>query len=287
MRRLSRTSDDALRLVREHGLVTLTHCGGGPSLVESIAGRHVKGSWWGHPAGDRIYQAATALESSPEVLVVKLVGGRVTFLHRALWPALLRIARDPGRAAAARRRLSSAALRLLGEVERRGELRVDELAQQAGWPDERELARAAKDLDAALLVHAVSMHAERGRHATALRTWALAVPDSARREAAHLSLEEARDALEAHGAHFASSSARAYRARAPTQTHGTVDAGSEHFAGKAPGHAEQAPGRPLRLRRVRSLARAAAGSQPSKPALPRALPASAARRRIKWPGSRH
>lgn len=204
MPRLSRTTDDALRLVREHGLVTLTHCGAGPSLVESMVGRPVKGSWWGHPAGDRIFQAATALQASPEVLVVKLVAGKVTFLHRSLWPALLRVARDPERVSAARGRLSPLAARLEAELAERGELRVDELAREGGWAEERDLARAAKELDAALLVHAVSVHTEHGRHALALRTWALTVPDSVRREAAHLSLDAALETLGAHGAHLAS-----------------------------------------------------------------------------------
>ncbi len=214
MPRLSRTPDDALRLVREHGLVTLTRSGAGPSLVESMAGRQVKGSWWGHPAGGRIHRAATALEASPEVMVVKLVGGKVTYLHRALWPALLRVARDPERVADARRRLSPAAARLLAEIEGRGELRVDELAREPGWPAERELGRAAKELDAALLVHAVSVHAERGRYPLELRSWALAVPDSVRRDAAHLSLEAALEELGSRGAHLASSPrARPSRAR--------------------------------------------------------------------------
>ena len=191
----SRTPDDALRLVRERGLVTLTDAGAGPSLVEEIAGRQVKGSWWGHPAGVRIYQAALALQASSEVLVVKLIGGKVTFLHRALWPALVRIARDPERVATARGGLTPGAARLHGEVERMGELRIDELAPEPGWPPERDLARAGKELDAALLVHAASSHGVHGRHTLVLRTWALTVPDSVRREAAHLSLEAAHEAL--------------------------------------------------------------------------------------------
>jgi hypothetical protein len=212
------TLEDVLRLVRERGLLTLTSVGGSTSLVEEVAGEPVRGSWWGHPAGDRIFQLATALEASPEILVVKLVGGKVTFLHRSLWPALARIARDPGRVAEVRARLSPSAGRLLAEVDRLGEVRLDELARQPAWPPERDLARAAKELEAALLAHTGSVHTERGRHAIVLRSWARALPDSARRDAAHLSLEEARTALETHGAAPALSpqrpSQRAPRARA-------------------------------------------------------------------------
>ncbi len=191
---------DALKLVREHGLLTLTPAGAGLSLVESIAGEPLKGSRWGRPASERISEVATALGASPEVLVLRLVGGKVTFLHRALWPALVRIARDPERVAEALRGLSPGAVRLHEEVERLGEVRLDELAREPAWPAERDLTRAARELEIALLVHGASVHTERGRPAIALRSWARAVPDSARREAAHLSLDAAREALSARGA---------------------------------------------------------------------------------------
>ena len=202
---VSGSPDDALRLVRERGLLTLTAAGAGPSLAEAIAGEPVKGACSAHPAGERIFEIATALEASPEVLALKLVGGKMTFLHRALWPALVRIARDPGRVAEALELLSPGAARLHAEVERRGEVRLDELAREPAWPPERDLARAAKELETALLVHSASVHTERGRQAIALRSWARAVPDSVRREAAHLSLDAAHEALSIHGAALPSS----------------------------------------------------------------------------------
>ncbi len=202
---VSGTPDDALRLVRERGLLTLTAAGAGPSLAEAIASEPVRETCSGHPTGERIFEIATALEASPEVLALKLVGGKMTFLHRVLWPALVRIARDPGRVAEVLGRLSPGAARLHAEVERLGEVRLDELAREPAWPPERDLARAAKELEAALLVHSASVHTERGRQAIALRSWARAVPDSARREAAHLSLDAAYEAMSAHGAVLPSS----------------------------------------------------------------------------------
>ncbi|OFX18734.1 MAG: hypothetical protein A2V77_01310 [Anaeromyxobacter sp. RBG_16_69_14] len=213
---VSSPSDDALRLVRERGLLTLTAGGAGPSLAEAIAGESVRGACSGAPAGERIFEIATALEASPEVLALKLVGGKMTFLHRALWPALVRIARDPDRVAEVLGRLSPGAARLHAEVERLGEVRLDELAREPAWPPERDLARAAKELEAALLVHSASVHTERGRLAIALRSWARAVPDSARREAAHLSLMAAYEAMSAHGAALPSSR-RERPARPPTR----------------------------------------------------------------------
>jgi len=73
------TVEQALASIRERGVLPLTSVGGSASLVELVAGRPVKGSWTDDPAGERILAIATALEASPEVLVLKLVGGKVTF----------------------------------------------------------------------------------------------------------------------------------------------------------------------------------------------------------------
>jgi hypothetical protein len=207
--RALQTLEQALALVRDRGVLPLTSVGGSDSLVEEVAGRPVKGSWTEDPAGERILALATALEGSSEVLVLKLVGGKVTFVHAALWPALVRVARDPERAARIVPGLSPAAARLYEEVERAGEAHLDVLGRQNSWPPERDLARAAKELEAGLLVHCSSLPGERGRQAIVLRSWARAMPDSARRQAAHLSLEAALDTLRAHGAVLAPSSAGA------------------------------------------------------------------------------
>ena len=57
-----------------------------PSLASVIAGAPVRGSWWGHPKGRAIFNASCALERDAEA--PKLVNGKVTFVHRRLWPAL-------------------------------------------------------------------------------------------------------------------------------------------------------------------------------------------------------
>jgi hypothetical protein len=82
----------ALAFVRKHGVVLQAARGRVPSLAEAIAGRPIRGSWWGHPRGQEIFLAADAVSDSPEVLVCKLVDGKITYVHRQLWPALVRLA---------------------------------------------------------------------------------------------------------------------------------------------------------------------------------------------------
>jgi hypothetical protein len=57
-------------------------------------------------ADDAIFTIFQALAESPDILTCRLVGGKLTLVHRRLWPALARLAEDfgPERLAQARPR---------------------------------------------------------------------------------------------------------------------------------------------------------------------------------------
>jgi hypothetical protein len=82
----------AIAFVERHGVILQAARGPLPSLAEAIAGEPIRGSWWGHPKGKEIFRAAEAICNNPDVLVCKLVQGRVTYVHRRLWPALVKLA---------------------------------------------------------------------------------------------------------------------------------------------------------------------------------------------------
>jgi hypothetical protein len=83
---------DAIGFVERHGVVLQAAHGALPNLAEVIAGERIRGSWWGHPKGRQIFRIAEAVCDSPDVLVCKLVQGKVTYVHRRLWPALVKLA---------------------------------------------------------------------------------------------------------------------------------------------------------------------------------------------------
>jgi len=85
-------SRSALRFVRERGVVLVAARGPVPRMTEVIAGEPITGSWWGHPKGSEIYAVLGTLTDSDEVLVCRAVRGKVTLVHRRLWPALVRAA---------------------------------------------------------------------------------------------------------------------------------------------------------------------------------------------------
>jgi len=78
--------------IRRQGMVLESARGPLPSLAERVAGEPIRGSWWSHPAGHEIFAAIEAVRESPAVVATRLVNGRVTLIHRRLWPALVRVA---------------------------------------------------------------------------------------------------------------------------------------------------------------------------------------------------
>lgn len=86
------TPEEGLAFVKRHGVVLQAARGPVPSLAEAIAGGPIRGSWWGHPKGHEIFRVAEAVSENPDILVCKLIDGKVTYVHRRLWPALVRLA---------------------------------------------------------------------------------------------------------------------------------------------------------------------------------------------------
>jgi len=91
------TPRGALAFVRRNGIVLEGGRGPVPNLAEAVAGGPIRGSWWGHAKGKQIFWLTRAVRDAPDVLVCRLVGGKVTYVHRRLWPAIVRLAKAFGR----------------------------------------------------------------------------------------------------------------------------------------------------------------------------------------------
>jgi hypothetical protein len=81
-----------MAFVRKHGVVLMAAKGPVPRLTEWIAGEPIRGSWWSHVKGRDIYAQLSKVSDSPDILTCRLIDGHVTFVHRRLWPALVRLA---------------------------------------------------------------------------------------------------------------------------------------------------------------------------------------------------
>jgi hypothetical protein len=63
-----------------------------PSFAHVVAGAPIRGSWWVHPKGKEIFLLSRVIRRSRDVLVCRLVGGKITYVHRRMWPALVLLA---------------------------------------------------------------------------------------------------------------------------------------------------------------------------------------------------
>lgn len=87
------TPREAVSFVRKHGVVLEATAGPVPSLAQAIVGAPIHGNWWAHPRSHEIFEITRVVRESPEILVCRLVDGKITYIHRRLWPALTRAAK--------------------------------------------------------------------------------------------------------------------------------------------------------------------------------------------------
>ena len=87
------SAPEALAFVREHGVVLASAKGAAPRLTEAIIGEPINGNWWKHAKSRKIYAVLKTVTESEEVLVCRLVDGKITLIHRRLWPSLVRLAK--------------------------------------------------------------------------------------------------------------------------------------------------------------------------------------------------
>ena len=83
---------DVMAVLIEHGMLLQSAHGPIPSVAELVAGERIKGSWWAHPKSHEIFTELGLLDASPDVVRLRLVNGKVTLVHRRVWPALVRLA---------------------------------------------------------------------------------------------------------------------------------------------------------------------------------------------------
>ena len=157
--------DDSLSALRELGLMLETDRAF-PSLVALMAGGPVKGTWWAHPLANEIYMTGMRLMDLPEVMFIRLLSGKMTYVHQRLWPALYAIAsaRDPWQLES----LPPTAKSMLKMLDRREVLRMDEIRSSRSA---KELGADARLLEARLLAFGGDIHTDSGAHVKRIETW--------------------------------------------------------------------------------------------------------------------
>jgi hypothetical protein len=85
------TQRRALNLLKKQGVMLEAARGPVPNLADFVTGGSRRGSWWTHPRGREIFAVTRSVRDAPDVLVTRLIDGHITYIHRRLWPALVRL----------------------------------------------------------------------------------------------------------------------------------------------------------------------------------------------------
>jgi hypothetical protein len=154
-------ADAVVAAIEELGLLLLSD----PkrkSAIEILTGEAPRGSWWSHPDANRIYALLHHVEKHRDVLAAKLLSGKVTFVHRALWPALLAVAtaREPWQLAG----LSPGAARWLAALDE---------ARASGTEAAQPSRTVIKEVEPRLLARSESVHSAEGTHRSQLEDWSV------------------------------------------------------------------------------------------------------------------
>ena len=138
-----------------------------------------------------IFQVDERLDDHPDVLIAKLLAGKVTFVHRQCWPALLVVATsgEPWQM----RNLTDTAQQALKSVKSAGSVRSDELS--VGTLDRKQLSESVRTLERRLLIHSRQVHTESGAHAKVLESWE-SWAESVKLKPGEISVSKAKKTLE-------------------------------------------------------------------------------------------
>lgn len=143
-----------------------------PSVTSIIAGKPFAGSWWGHPKGGLMYNISNELLDSPDILGVKLINKKMTFVKRGHWNALASIgeANLPWQL----KSLTPEHKGLLKLTHKENEIRANDSRMKM---PPTEVGKLITRLEERLLVHSTNEHTASGKHVRLIKTWVHALDE--------------------------------------------------------------------------------------------------------------
>lgn len=155
-------------LIKKNGFLLLSD-NDQPAIVQYISGEKIKGSWWGHPLGNLMYNVSQDLADEKDILVIKLINKKVTYLHCDYWNELLTaLIKNQDNNLKKVKNLKKLHLALLDKVEKIGTLKLD---KNLFTLTPTELGKLATKLEENLLCYSTSEHTNSGKHVRILKSW--------------------------------------------------------------------------------------------------------------------
>jgi hypothetical protein len=143
-----------------------------PSLVTLIAEKPVKGSWWGHPKGHLIYNLSQKIEDDPDILTIKLINKKITYLHKRHWNAFFSLVTS--KSDWQLKGLSISHRSLMEMVQKNGSIRADDNSFNK---TPTEIGKIAAKLEEKAIVYSQGLHTNSGKHVRLLKSWKRLIRD--------------------------------------------------------------------------------------------------------------
>lgn len=137
-----------------------------PNIVQEIVGHEIKGSWWGHPLANPIYNGLNWLQENHSVLVIKLISEKVTYVHESLFSDLYSIVCKPQEWQT--KKLKTDEIELLKYILKKTKVTSDDIQIKQIIKDSK---KSLTVLEKKLLVYSEEMHTDSGKHIKEFKTW--------------------------------------------------------------------------------------------------------------------
>jgi hypothetical protein len=137
-----------------------------PNIVSKIVGKRIQGSWWGHPLANPIYNGLGWLEHNRNVLVIKLLDGKVTYVHESLFADIYSIVAEPRDWQL--KKLKSDELALFKYISKKAKVVSDDSKLKDLVEDSK---KSFATLEKKLLVYSQEEHTASGKHVKEFMAW--------------------------------------------------------------------------------------------------------------------
>lgn len=137
-----------------------------PNIVSKIVNEKISGSWWGHPLANPIYNGLGWVEHNRNILIIKLIDGKVTYIHESLFADIYSIVSETRDWQL--KKLKPDELKLLKYIAKKNKVLSDD-------PKLKELVKDSKKsfatLEKRLLVFSSEEHTDSGKHVKEYMPW--------------------------------------------------------------------------------------------------------------------
>lgn len=134
-----------------------------PNIVNLITKEEIKGSWWGHPLANLIYNGLNWLEDNGGILCLKFLSGKVTYIDSSLQPYFYTIVKEKRDWQI--KGLTKDDLKLLKVIEVHS-IRSDDSAYKTD-----SVKKSLERLEKRLLIYAHEEHTDSGKHIKIYKKW--------------------------------------------------------------------------------------------------------------------